>query len=220
MIGSAGMLSALFLASAVGLPLGQDTVVLGEVERDLTGDGSAEVLRLVGKGASIDSLDVAFSIESSGVVIFETNLRPLTRVVRFDAGRRVLTSAEHQARVAEFGDRFFAEGKFMSAGEFLERLQDRAPGHARRIPEVIARDQRMQFVRDSLLNEGYSPSEARRRAPALIGLSLDATDSQIIWEEIQRAPVTLFEFSPGGDRIYVIAWSRRDRRFYDLLECC
>jgi hypothetical protein len=55
-------------------PAVADTVVvLGTVERDLTGDGTAEVLRLVGAGESIDSLDVTFSIASAGTIMYQTS---------------------------------------------------------------------------------------------------------------------------------------------------
>lgn len=34
------------------------------------------------------------------------------------------------------------------------------------------------------------------------------------------ASLTIFTFSPGGDRIEAIAWSAQAGRFYRLLECC
>src|SRR5688500_11950377 len=47
--------------SSATIPTRPDTViVLGMVERDLTGDGQPEVLRLTGVGQSTDSLDVTF----------------------------------------------------------------------------------------------------------------------------------------------------------------
>ena len=41
-----------------------------------------------------------------------------------------------------------------------------------------------------------------------------------IWQEIEKASVTIFIFSPGGDGIVAIGWSARAGRFYRLLECC
>jgi hypothetical protein len=83
-----------------------DTVVtLDVVERDLTGDGVAEILSLTGVGATIDSLDVTFRIQSSGQTI-HTETWPMTRTVGFDAGRRTLSATEHHARLKEFGSWF------------------------------------------------------------------------------------------------------------------
>lgn len=52
------------------------TVVLGLVERDLTGDGEPETLRVVGVGATIDNLDASFTIESAGKTIYRFKLTP------------------------------------------------------------------------------------------------------------------------------------------------
>ena len=177
-----------------------DTVfTLGTVQRDLTGDGKPEVLRLLASGQTLDSLGVTFSIESSGKLLFQTVLHPLTRTAGFDAGRRRLTRAEHRAKLAEFPKWFFDERKFTRPAEFIEQLRGTAPGHIARIPEVIDRDRRQS------------------RGPATAD---DSAQAAAIWQEIQRTRVTIFEFSPGGDAVYPIAWSARDQRFYRLVECC
>lgn len=183
---------ALILAVAASMPVLQaDTVVvLGVVERDLTGDQVPEVLRLVGTGASIDSLDVTFSIASSGTVIFETQLRPLTRNIGFDAGRRTLSAAEHRERLEEFGGWFFGDEKFMRPAAFVAQLHRNMPRHVARIPHVIAR------------------------------AAADTASAGATWEAIRDASVTVFSFSPGGDAVRFIAWSLRERRFVDLVECC
>ena len=49
------------------------TIVLGLVERDLTGDGKPEVMRLVGVGP-IDNLAVTFTVESAGRTIYRFEL--------------------------------------------------------------------------------------------------------------------------------------------------
>lgn len=70
---------------------------------------------------------------------------------------------------------------------------------------------------------GQTLSQAERSARLLLrgwGTPYDTARAVRTWAEIRRAGVTLFEFSPGGDAIIVIAWSSRDRRFYRLLECC
>jgi len=48
----------------------------------------------------------------------------------------------------------------------------------------------------------------------------DSTRARRIWEEMQTAGITIFEFSPGGDAVMSIGWSATDKRFYNLLECC
>ena len=180
-------------ALVVGLISRPDTtILLGQVERDLTGDGRAETLRVVGVGQTIDSLDVTFMIVAGDSVIFRMRLAPLTRVVGFDAGRRVVSTREHQTRLAEFAGWFFDSTKFVSPTVFVDDLQRSAPGQIAEIPSVADRDRQPQ---------------ERRRGTA-------------IWEEIRQSSVTIFTFSPGGDALTAIGWSRESRRFYRLLECC
>lgn len=168
------------------------SIVLGLVERDLTGDGKAEVLRVVGVGTTVDNLDATFTIESAGRTIFRFTLEPLTRTVGFDRGRRPISEEEQRARVKEFGRWFFAHEKFRRPTEFVESLRGMAPGRVAEIPDVIARDRH----------------------------AADTRDASVIWEEILQSPVTIFTFSPGGDAIVAIGWSARAGRFYRLLECC
>ena len=182
-----------FTALVVGLLSRPDTtILLGQVERDLTGDGKAETLRVVGVGRTIDSLDVTFTIAAGDSVIFRSRLAPLTRIAGFDAGRRVASLSEHQARLAEFAGWFFDTRKFISPKAIVDDLQRSGPGRIAEIPSVADRDRR--------------PQEGRR--------------GTAIWEEISRSPVTIFTFSPGGDALTAIGWSRHSRRFYRLLECC
>jgi hypothetical protein len=194
-------------------------VILGMIERDLTGDGQPEVLRLIGSGQSIDSLDVTFLIESSGEIIFRMGLHPLT-TASFAEARRVLSSNEHRARLNTFGDWFFGDTKFMRPDEFVEMLLSSARLHVPRIPEVIARDRRRQLVIDSLVATGHSSSEIRHKAPLLVAVPLDTAGGARTWEEIQTTGVTVFTYSPGGDTVSAIAWSMRDQRFYHLWVCC
>ena len=131
-------IAALFAAA---LFQADPTVVLGLVERDLTGDGKPEILRLVGVGP-IDNLSVTFTIEDGGTTVYRFELAPLTRTVGFDAGRHVISAEEHRARVKEFGRWFFAENKFQRPDEFVARLGVEAPRRGAEIPDVIARDGR------------------------------------------------------------------------------
>ena len=182
------MFAALFAAAILQA---DPTVVLGLVERDLTGDGKPEILRLVGVGP-IDNLSVTFTIEDGGKTVYQFELAPLTRTVGFDAGRHVISAEEHRARVKEFGRWFFAENKFQRPDEFVARLGVEAPRRRAEIPDVIARDRQ----------------------------SSSTVDGSVIWQEIQKAPLTIFTFSPGGDALVAIGWHVRTGRFYRLLECC
>lgn len=186
-------LLASFLAAA---PLPRDTVfILGRVERDLTGDGRPEVLRLVAAGRSTDSLDVTFSIVSSTAILYTDTMAPVTRNWGYDAGRRALPRAHHRARLDEYGNWFFHARNFTSTEGFVDNLRKWASHHISRIPQVIDRDRA----------EGTLPNSAAAAAT---------------WEEIQRSKVTVFMYSPGGDSIRAIAWSERDQRFYQLMDCC
>ncbi len=181
---------AVMLAIGTAAP---DTVVsLGTVRRDLTGDGVPEVLRLVGAGRSLDSLTVVFSIESAGQVIYADTF-PITRVVREPGIPGRMSDAEYRPHLAQFGRWFFDVKKFMTPAQFLAELRQAAPTDIAAIPGLIG---------------------SVRRAPN------DTTGGETVWREIQRAGVTIFEYSPGGDRVTAIAWSARDRVFYQILECC
>jgi hypothetical protein len=184
-------LATLLIASTVALQA--DTiVVLGHSERDLTGDGKPEILKVVGVGPTIYDLGVTFTIESAGRTIYRYTLMPLTRTVGFDAGQRVLSPDGHRAHIKEFGTWFFGEEKFQRPAQFVESLKAQAPGKVAEIPNVIASDQQ----------------------------SSETVPGTVIWEEIQNSPVTIFTFSPGGDRIEAIGWNVRAGRFYRLLDCC
>lgn len=167
------------------------TVSLGSVQRDLTGDGVPETLTLTGRGHTIDSLDLRFTITSAGRTVYEKRWS-VTRVIGFDAGRRTLSAVEHRARLNELGSAFFAPAKFMSPDGFLAKLRASARGHIALIPEVIARD----------------------------GGPQDSSQARLVWDGMQTAGITIFEFSAGGDAVTTIGWSRSDHRFYRLLECC
>jgi hypothetical protein len=168
------------------------TVVLGQVERDLTGDGKPEILRVMRAGPTVDRLGVTFTIESAGRLLYRLELAPLTPTVGFDAGRRVISAEEHRARLKDFGRWFFAEEKFQHPPQFVDSLRVSARDRLAEIPEVIERDRHAS----------------------------DTVAGSVIWEEISKAPVTIFTFSPGGDVVVAIGWNARAGRFYRLLECC
>ena len=169
------------------------TVVLGSRSVDLTGDGQAEILEVIGTQRSPDSLEVNFVIRSARGVLYEASLAPLKRTVGFDAGARRLSVADYQDLVDGYGEFFFSVHKFKTATEFENQLRRSAPRHVSAIPDVIARD-----------SEGSS----------------DRTAASKIWDSIKLRGGTVFEYSPGGDAIVAIAWSRTNQRFYGLIECC
>jgi hypothetical protein len=107
-------------------------------------------------------------------------------------GPRRLSDIEFRARLNEYASEFFEASKFMSPRGFLSWLQASARLHIPLIPDVIAGD--------------MTPNDLPR--------------ARMIWEEMQGAGITVFEFSPGGDRVMVIGWSATDEHFYNLLECC
>lgn len=166
-------------------------IILGVVERDLTGDGKPEILRLTGVSAS-DNLAVTFTIESGQRTIYRYELAALTRTGGLDARRQTLSAEEQRARIKEFGRWFFDERKFQRPAAFVDYLRGSAPARVAEIPNVIAGD----------------------RQPS------DTVAGTVIWQEIRTAPITIFTFSPGGDKVEAIGWSRRAGRFYRLLECC
>jgi hypothetical protein len=122
--------------------------------------------------------------------ILYTQTWRLTRA-GFDSRLRI-SDAELQARLADYGRSFFAGSQFMSPARFLSWLDASARLHIPLIPDVIAGN--------------TTPRDSAR--------------AQSVWEQMQAAPITLFSFSPGGDRVMVIGWSAADQRFYNLLECC
>jgi hypothetical protein len=189
------MLSLAILVASMVVLHADTAIVIGTAERDLTGDGQPEILRLVGVGRTADSLDVTLSIESAGRTVYRVRLAPMTRTVGFDRGRRMLSRAQYRKHLADFGKWFFGTAKFKRPPEFVKSWREQAPRRLAEIPNVIARD----------------------RDPATPADSIRAVAT---WNEIQESGVTLFEFSAGGDNVTAIGWSARDRRFYRLLECC
>ena len=212
----------IFIAFVVALQA-DTVVVIGMAERDLTGDGQPEVLKLVGNGRSVDSLDVTFWIESAGATVYRVQLAPMTRTVAqgFARSRRRLSRAQYREKRAEYGKWFFGPTKFKRPSEFLKDWG--GPGRIARIPSVIARDRRFSTTVDSLVALGRSPIEADQTAQSVVFRSVSAADSiraVATWKEMQESGVTLFEYSAGGDHVTAIGWSARDRRFYRLVECC
>ena len=168
------------------------TVVLGHAERDLTGDGKPEMLRLVGVGPTVDDLGVTFTIESGGRTVYRSDMGRMTRTAGYDASRQMLSPQQHRDRIEAFGPSFFDAKKFEPPAEFVRSLRRMSRSAVAEIPEVIERDR----------------------------VDSDSVAGSVIWQEIQSAPVTIFWFSPGGDRIEAIGWNARAGRFYRLLECC
>lgn len=188
-----GALLALPTVHATAFAQSDTTIVLGQVTRDLTGDGRPETLRLVGTGPRFDSLDVTLTITRDLTVIYRRVMTPLTRRIGLDGPTRKRTLAQQRAFLAEYGTWFLDDRKFMTPEGFVDEFQSFAPRHLAAIPGVISRD-------------GGFPGDTARGAA--------------LWREMQSRNVTLFAFSPGGDLSLVIGWSEQDGRFYLLKECC
>jgi hypothetical protein len=184
-------LATLVMASTLALQA-DTTVVLGHADRDLTGDGKPEILRVIGVGPSIDDLGVTFTIESEGRTIYRFDLGRMTRTLGYYHKYRVASPEEHRARLKEFGPFFFDERKFQRPADFISEWRKQAPGRLAETPSVIERD----------------------RDPS------DKTPGRVIWDEIQNAPVTIFSFSHGLESIEAIGWNTRAGRFYRLVSCC
>jgi hypothetical protein len=217
------MLSLAILIASMVVLHADTVVVIGTAERDLTGDARPEILRLIGVGRSVDSLDVTLSIESAGRTVYRVRLAPMTRTVGFDRSRRKLTRAQYRKHLTEFGKWFFGAGKFKQPPEFVKSWREQAPGRLAEVPIVIARDRKASTTVDSLVALGHSPIEAKRRGQSSVPGPASPADSiraVATWNEIQESGVTLFEFSEGGDHVTAIGWSARDQRFYRLVECC
>ena len=169
------------------------TVVLASLEFDLTGDGRAEVLEVLGMPQSPDSVEVRLVIRTPERVLSEVPLAPPTKTIGFDAGRRLLSEEEYQERLDRFGTFILNHDRFKTATEFEGWLQRSAPHRVSAIPEVIARDS---------------------------GGLVDVATGSRLWDAIRQRDGTVFQFSPGGDLVVAIAWSQPHKRFYRLLECC
>jgi hypothetical protein len=177
-------LATLLMASTLARQA-ETTHVLGRAERDLTGDGKPEILRVVGVGPTLDDLSVTFTIESAGKTIYRHDLGRMARTAERDG----VPPAQYRAWIKEY---FFIEEHFMRPEEYVEFLRVHARLRVAEIPNVIEAD----------------------RQPS------DKVAGRVIWDELQKARVTIFTFSPCGDIIEAIGWNARAGRFYRLLSCC
>jgi hypothetical protein len=171
-----------WLVTILVLPstLADTTVIFGVVKRDLTGDSIPEVLALSGAGNTIDSLEVTFTIQSSG----KTTYSRTWRLTRASFNRRRLSDAALRARLAEYGREFFAESKFMSPKGFLSWLQGSARLHVPRIPDVIARDMtpnelpRARSTWDAMQGAGITVFQFSPGGDAIRVIGWSATDDR------------------------------------------
>ena len=167
-------------------------IVLGTAERDLTGDGTPVSLRLVAAGPSVDSLNVTFTVEKAGRVIYRASVR-LEGRTEYERTLRRRLGMEYRDWLKSVGTSFFADVKFKKPGALLAWMRESMPLHIAEIPGLIAQQR---------------------------GAVADSITGADIWNEIERSQVTLFEFSTGGDAVTSIGWSKRDGRFYRLYDCC
>ena len=131
------MLCAFSLVLTLSVIPPDTTVTFGVVTRDLTGDTIPEVLTLVGTGRTVDSLQVTFTITSSGRSLRSQSWR--LGPASFDTQRQI-SAAEYRTRLNEYGGWFFSETKFMSPRGFLSWLQAASRRRIPLIPVAIGRD--------------------------------------------------------------------------------
>jgi hypothetical protein len=176
----------------VGVTASDTTITLAAVNRDVTGDGIPELLTLVGVGPSVDSLNLTFTITAAGQTIYSARLHPISRRT-YERRIQPYLRWTYEAWLKDRGASFFDTRKFATPIQWVAELRRSARHHVDLIPSVIGRDG--GFARDSIR-------------------------SAAIWSDIQRAGVTIFSYSPGGDVTSAIAWHPRTNRFYQLIECC
>src|SRR5207249_8829616 len=99
------MIATLLVTVLASTAVLSDTMVrLGIVERDLTGDNVPEILSLTGRGQTVDSLEVTFTITSSGRTVFETKRseeHTSELQSRFDIVCRLLLEKKKKLRTPE-----------------------------------------------------------------------------------------------------------------------
>jgi hypothetical protein len=183
------LVAVLMVAAVVG---SQTSPVVAEVERDLTGDGRPEVLRLVRDAAPNGEPGLAFTIESAGRSIYRCRVALPWNDSRREGARKELSADAQRLQLSEFSRWFFDDEKFQRPDEFVAGLRRQSISAVDEISDVIARDRG----------------------------GLDSRTGSLIWHEVRSAPVTIFTFSPGGDTVVALGWSARAGRFYRLLECC
>lgn len=196
--------------------------------RDVTGDGRADTLTLVARGARADSLDVTFRIRGAGRELFRDDWNTADQFLEerdLPPGQRA--SADSLARIVRRDmDGFFADAQFEPASALpfatrwppLSRDCDADPRdcvafYLRYEREVAARVRRGQ---DSVpAGAGYAEFIARiDRAP------FDTALVRRVGDEMRRRALPAFTFSYGYETSRTIVWSPLARRFFPVFECC
>jgi hypothetical protein len=192
------MLLALLTSLALSAARPDTVIMVASRSIDLTGDGAAEQLQLVGFGPSVAELELTLTILSGDRLLYTEEIRPFAS----DGPKPVLTATEYEARLKRFGDGFFADGKFQSPDVFEGSLGLMSA----RIPGMIALDLRRPVVPD--------PSGTPRE------MMFDTTGVGAIWRAMRDRKVVVFDFQSGGDAVTYIAWNEADQRFYKVFQCC
>ena len=221
------MLAHLTLALVVLCnPIQPDTVLtVGEVHRDLTGDGVPERLALIARGSAGDSVEFHFTVDSSGELLYE---RTWTLTSFYDDSGRELSREEMVGRVdewvADFRAWFFRDGSFWPVAEASEHISPPHPVVLGGPPEEEIQWQRLLLAKvDSVRAAGVPEADALLHAEKAMPRYRSAYDTvagRAAWDEMLSAGVTAFGFSIGSENWQAIVWSPTDERFYESGSCC
>lgn len=177
---------------------GQDAAWYSRVvERDLTGDGTREVLEVRAVGDSSDSLTVTFRILADGREIYAHEW-PSRAYFGEDPGEEERRDAHVRSALARFFDRGFET--VTNTHPFMG-----APLPATWRPSPQSDDPR-QWIARALDESGAGTG--------------DLAEVQAIWDEMVERGTLGFAFSTGGEDRRRIAWSPRRGRFFVIWSCC
>jgi hypothetical protein len=137
-------------------PARDTTVVFAQTERDLTGDGRPEVLKLVGVGPSIYNLEPTLTIADAGRVIFTDQFMPMTRQIDFDGPVRLRTEAQHREFLREYGGWVFASSQFSSPAEYLRQMRSNIAHDPPARPPLVDRETWAEIVASGAVVFRYS----------------------------------------------------------------
>jgi hypothetical protein len=189
-----------------GLAIGMTSPLVGQdatwfsrvVERDLTGDGTREILEVRAVGDSSDNLTITFRILADGREIYTHEWHS-----RAYLGPDVPTDTERRdARVRS------ALGEFFDRG--FDPVTPTHPFMGRPLPAMWRPNPESDDPREWI---------ARALAAEERGTA-DPAEVNAVWDEMIGRQTLGFGFSTGGEDRRRIAWSPRHGRFFVIWSCC
>lgn len=197
-------------ATAVDSEIGQRD---RSVERDLTGDGQPERLRLALSGTEPGDLEVAFTVSSGGRELFSEDWNSRLYFVYAEPIEDIPPDSV-RARVRDRVSEFFAAEKFGKVA-----VDDMVtPAIA---TDLIARQLAYAEALESLPDD-MPEEEAELAAHDRANADSDRyrAEASAIWREMLDASLPTFVFFSGGEYTRTIAWSPSAGRFFSIWECC